>query len=314
MYKYLTIESIIAIKEYKSYEFSILKIAKAVDYSKSTVHRVCRLLNQNLLPLEILNQIQKKKQNAGRKLIILTLTEINTINYLLINKNYALDIIANFLKENKIKSISTKTLYNMFKTNRMGFDENNLLRKGKNKPHKRKETRGRINNCKSIHERNLIIPNIKNIQEFGHLEGDTIIGKDHKSSIITLADIWSKTTIPLVSKNHKAENITKSIIKFISKLQKGTVKTITFDRGKEFSKWKLIEKICNVKIYFADPGKPCQRGLNENNNGILRRYLPKSTDLSLYKQKDLNAIAFQINSTPRKSLSYKSPIDLIQLF
>ncbi len=130
----------------------------------------------------------------------------------------------------------------MFKTNRMGFDENNLLRKGKNKSHKQKETRGKINNCKSIHERNLIIPNIKNIQEFGHLEGDTIIGKDHKSSIITLADIWSKTTIPLVTKNYKSENITKSIIKFISKLQKGTVQTITFDRGKEFSKWRLIEK------------------------------------------------------------------------
>ncbi len=146
------------------------------------------------------------------------------------------------------------------------------------------------------------------------LEGDTIVGKDHKSSIITLADIWSKTTIPLKTKNHKAESITQSIIKFISKLIPGTIKTITFDRGKEFSKWKLIEKNCNVKIYFADAGKPCQRGLNENNNGILRRYLPKSTDLSSYKQKDLNSIAFQINSTPRKSLSYKRPIDLIQLF
>lgn len=314
MYKYLTIESIIAIKEYKSYLFSIRRIAKMVDYSKSTVYRVCKLLNKNLLPLEIFNQIQKNKQNVGRKLIILTLKEINTINHLLIIKNYALDIIANFLKKNKIKSISTKTLYNMFKTNRMGFDQNNLLRKGKNKPHKQKETRGKINNCKSIHERNLIIPNIKNIQEFGHLEGDTIIGKDHKSSIITLADIWSKTTIPLASKNHKAESITQSIIKFISKLKKGTIKTITFDRGKEFSKWRLIEKKCNVKIYFADAGKPCQRGLNENNNGILRRYLPKSSDLSSYKQKHLNAIAFQINSTPRKSLSYKSPIDLIQLF
>ncbi len=88
MYKYLTIESIIAIKEYKSYGFSIRKIAKAIDYSKSTVHRVCRLLNQNLLPLEILNKIQKNKQNAGRKLIILTLIEINTINHLLITKNY----------------------------------------------------------------------------------------------------------------------------------------------------------------------------------------------------------------------------------
>ncbi len=116
------------------------------------------------------------------------------------------------------------------------------------------------------------------------------------------------------TKNHKAESITQSIIKFISKLIPGTIKTITFDRGKEFSKWKLIEKNCNVKIYFADAGKPCQRGLNENNNGILRRYLPKSTDLSSYKQKDLNSIEFQINSTPRKSLSYKRPIDLIQLF
>ncbi len=60
MYKYLTIESIIAIKEYKSYGFSIRKIAKAIDYSKSTVHRVCRLLNQNLLPLEIFfNYVEK---------------------------------------------------------------------------------------------------------------------------------------------------------------------------------------------------------------------------------------------------------------
>ncbi len=190
MYKYLSIESIIAIKEYKNYGFSIRKIAKIVDYSKSTVHRVCRLLNKNLLPLKILNQLQKNKQNAGRKLIILTLTEINSINHLLITKKYALDIIANFLKENKIKSISTKTLYNMFKTNRMGFDENNWLRKGKNKSHKQKETRGKINNCKSIHERNLIIPNIKNIQEFGHLEGDTIIGKDHKSSFNFQKNSW----------------------------------------------------------------------------------------------------------------------------
>ncbi len=79
MYKYLSIESIIAIKEYKNYGFSIRKIAKIVDYSKSTVHRVCRLLNKNLLPLEILNQFQKNKQNAGRKLIILNLTEIKRL-------------------------------------------------------------------------------------------------------------------------------------------------------------------------------------------------------------------------------------------
>lgn len=179
-----------------------------------------------------------------------------------------------------------------------------------------------IDNCfeilwtdsKSIHERNEVFPNIKKTQEFGHLEGGTIVGKDHKSSIVTLADIWSKTTIPLYTKSHKSNDVVESIINYIQTLPKGTIKTITFDWGKEFSKWKWIEEACDVKIYFADPGIPGQRELNENNNSLLRRYLPKSTDLSKYIQDDLNKIALQINSMPRKLLNYKSSMYLIQLF
>lgn len=111
-----------------------------------------------------------------------------------------------------------------------------MLRKSKNKPHKTKETRGKLSNSKSIHERDKLIPDIKNTLDFGHFEGDTIVGKDHKSSIITLADIKSKLTIPLVTKNHKSTSVAQSIINFIIKLPQGTIKTITFDCGKEFSK------------------------------------------------------------------------------
>ena len=68
----------------------------------------------------------------------------------------------------------------------------------------------------------------------------------------------------------------------------------------------------NIEIYFGDPGSPGQRGLNENSNGIVRKDLPKSTDLSVYSQEELNMIAYKWNSIPRKSLDYKTPNEVIK--
>ena len=189
MHKYITIKELIAVQEYQKYKYSIRKIAKFIRFSKSTVHRVIKLLKQGLSPLEILYQYDENKHKSGRKQILLNESQISKINQIIIINNYAPDIAAYILRNDNPKSICTKTLYNMFKTNRHDFNVSNLLRKGKNKRHKVKENRGKCLTAKSIHQRNQEIPDIKNIQEFGHLEGDTIIGKDHKSSIITLADI-----------------------------------------------------------------------------------------------------------------------------
>ena len=92
------------------------------------------------------------------------------------------------------------------------------------------------------------------------------------------------------------------------------ITTITFDRGKEFSKWSEIENksSVNVEIYFGDPVSPVQRGLNENPNGIVRKDLPKSTDLYVYSQEELNTIAYKQNSIPRKSLNYQTPNEIIK--
>ena len=83
---------------------------------------------------------------------------------------------------------------------------------------------------------------------------------------------------------------------------------------KSFQKWSDIEKdsSVNIEIYFGDPGSPGQRGLNENSNGIVRKDLPKSTDLSAYSQEELNMIAYKWNSIPRKSLDYKTPNEVIK--
>ena len=86
------------------------------------------------------------------------------------------------------------------------------------------------------------------------------------------------------------------------------IKSITFDCGKEFSNWKSISNAHDIDIFFADPGCPEQRGLNEHSNGLLRRNgLPKQMDFTNISQNYLSATADKRNRIPRKSLNYQTP-------
>ena len=85
-------------------------------------------------------------------------------------------------------------------------------------------------------------------------------------------------------------------------------KSITFDCGQEFSNWKEISNQHDIDIFFANPGCPGQRGLNEHSNGLLRRHgLPKQMDFNEVSQEFLSAIADKRNHISRKSLGYKTP-------
>lgn len=72
-----------------------------------------------------------------------------------------------------------------------------------------------------------------------------------------------------------------------------------------------ITQRTGVAIYFCDPHSPWQRGSNENINGLIRQYLLKGTDLSVYSQEQLNEIAFELNIRPRKRFGFKCPIEVI---
>ena len=75
--------------------------------------------------------------------------------------------------------------------------------------------------------------------------------------------------------------ILKKLNQWFESVPKNLFKSITFDCGKEFSNWKQISNVNDIAIYFADPGTPSQRGLNENSNGLLRRDgLLKSMDFN----------------------------------
>ncbi len=87
-------------------------------------------------------------------------------------------------------------------------------------------------------------------------------------------------------------------------------KTLTYDQGREMSKHVQLTEKTGVAVYFCDPHSPWQRGLNENTNGLLRQYLPKRTNLSVYTQAQLDEIARSLNTRSGKSLGFRSPVEV----
>jgi IS30 family transposase len=141
----------------------------------------------------------------------------------------------------------------------------------------------------------------------GHWEDDLIFGKK-MTSIGTLVERHSRHVILLKLPNgHGAEAVRKAMTKRILTLPAQLRRSITWDQGKEMAEHVRFTVETGVQIYFCDPKSPWQRGSNENTNGLLRQYLPKSSDLSQATQRELDAIARSLNTRPRQTLGWMTP-------
>lgn len=145
----------------------------------------------------------------------------------------------------------------------------------------------------------------------GHHEGDLIMGS--KASNSAIATIVERTTgyltlIPLPGR-HDAGTVADAIIARLSELPPWFARTLTWDRGPELARHQAITAATGIEIYFADPYSPWQRGSNENINGLLREYLPKSTDLNDHTPDQIQHIAAELNDRPRKRLGYHTPAE-----
>jgi IS30 family transposase len=107
-----------------------------------------------------------------------------------------------------------------------------------------------------------------------------------------------------------AESAVTGFSHVLNRIERQKSLSMTYDQGKEISRHAQIIENTGVKVYFADPHSPWQRGINENTNGLLRQYLPKGEDLSILSQLELDRIAWQLNTRPRKLLGYKCPAEL----
>lgn len=148
--------------------------------------------------------------------------------------------------------------------------------------------------------------------EAGHLEGDLIFSKNQDKYALTLVDrnnmhVWG---LPVNSKD--PEEVCRAVVETLDHLPDGYIKTITFDNGTEFNSYRIIEKALNCKVYFADPYSSWQRGLNEHLNGRIRQFLPKKKSFAGLTDEEFKDILFIINSRPRKSRNWSSPISLLE--
>ncbi len=108
-----------------------------------------------------------------------------------------------------------------------------------------------------------------------------------------------------------AEETERALTESIESLPQPLWKTITFDNGGEGANHGRLRETFNLQTYFCDPYASYQKGGVENANRIIRRYLPRGTDMSTITQKDIYAIQERINSTPRKVLGYKTPKEVL---
>lgn len=197
-------------------------------------------------------------------------------------------------------------------------------------PRERTRFRGKsfITSAIMISER---LPEVADRAVPGHWEGDLILGLE-SSAIGTLVERSTRFTMllhlpraesyqrgqsikngpPLAGRG--AEAVREAIVRSMKDLPEQLRRSLTWDQGAEMAQHARLRIDTGLQIYFCDPQSPWQRGTNENTNGLLRQYFPKGTDLSRHSSRELDAVAYAVNTRPRKTLGWKTPAEALDEF
>lgn len=300
---------------------SLRAISTEIGRSVSTVSREVKrngLCDQRYSAVEAQRKYHKRRKKCRRHKLLSNATLKETVMHLFLEMQWSPEQISNrLLLENSMFTISYSTIYRaiyagLFDTpeQRRSGGNRGAIRKLRHRGKTRRrrgtvETRGKIVISNRIQERP---EEADNRQVIGHWEADTLAGKTGSACLVTITDRSSRYLLAgKVTKRYSAL-VADEMIRLLSALPAKKRKTITPDRGKEFSKHSAVTKALNgLQFYFPDPHAPWQRGTNENTNGLLREYLPKSFDIALYPHSDIAGFINKLNFRPRKCLGWKSP-------
>jgi len=216
-----------------------------------------------------------------------------------------------YLKRVKLLNISHETIYLYVWADKEAGG--NLYARLRGAPKQRRkrygayDSRGRLAGKRHISERP---ESIESRETFGHWEIDTVLGKGSRDCIVTLVERKTRYTLIGKLKARTVDQLNTRLLKIIKGHRK-KIKTITADNGTEFHGYESIEKKTGVKFYFATPYHSWERGSNENTNGLIRQYLPKSKSMASVTQHQCNAIAAKLNTRPRKTLGFFTPEECV---
>ena len=288
---------------------SLTKIAQQLGKHKSTISREIRRNKgqQDYCPKKACTLTDKRHKNKPKRRINPYYWEI-VKRYLKLH--WSPEQISGWLKRHQIFSISHELIYKYIYADKQrgGTLYTHLRRKKKyGKRINGKSKRGQIPHRVSIDERPPIVDAKERI---GDWEVDTVIGKNHKQAIVSLVERKTKITLIQKVENKTADNVKNAIITMLKPF-KELVQTITSDNGKEFAKHDEIAKALNTEFYLAHPYASWERGLNENTNGLIRQYFPKSSSFTELSEKDTECVMEKLNNRPRKTLGFKTPNEVL---
>ena len=144
--------------------------------------------------------------------------------------------------------------------------------------------------------------------EVGHLEGDLIVGAFNRSAIVTVFDRASRQLwLADFPEDHGAEATLAALVEILERIPPELRRTLTWDRGREMARHATLAEWCGIDVYFAEPHSPWQRPTNENGNGLIRRYVGKSTNRAAYTVNDLRATEHRINTMPPAACTGQPP-------
>ena len=313
------------------------EIARIMRRDRSTIYReikrgmVVRIINDFLEDgVYRANVAQKdyerKGQNKERSLKIGKDKELESyIRIKITEDKYSPDAVIGEIKARRLKfrnMICTKTLYNYIDAGYLtGISNESLWEKRKKKRRYKKVYRTSVKNrdSRSIEDRP---KRVEERLEYGHWEGDTVRGpQGSKAVLFTLSERMSKEQMIFKLEDATQEGIQAQLdglekkykAKFALKF-----KSITFDNGSEFLGWKTLEASIlrpgkrRTTIYFAHSYSSWERGTNENQNRMIRRFIPKGKDIAEYSRTDIQQIQDWMNNYPRKILGYKTATQVAQ--
>jgi len=323
-YQHLSIEEREKILVLRTEKKNLHSIAKEIGRDVSTISREISRnskAHKEYSAATAQNKYRERRKKCRRIKLLEDVGLHDKVRRLFLDQQWSPEQISNRLAhENSPFRISYNTIYRavytgMFDTPEQKHSTGNrgairkLRHRGKTRHKKGKvETRGKIVISNMIENR----PSEANERkEIGHWEADTLIGKIGAPCLVTMTDRYSRYLLAEKIAKRSSQPLADKMIAIFSANPKKYLKSITPDRGIEFAKHAQITQSLNgVQFYFPAPHSPWQRGTNENTNGLIREYFPKSFDFSSCSDQDVALIVKKINKRPRKCLGWKSPFEV----
>lgn len=313
-YQQITTEERYTLSALRKQGLTVAMIALALGRHRSSIYRE---IKKNLCPRrgcycarDADSMVRGRRRRSRRN------KHYTEIHFLLVRKllksDYSPEQIVGHIRRFKVmkRRMSHETIYQYIWADKAtgGSLWKHLRQSSKlrRKRYKAYDSRGRLATKRNISERPA---SVETRLYKGHWEIDTVHGRGSNHCIVTLLE--RKTGYVIIGKltDKSTLSLNKRTIELIKRNEKA-FKTITSDNGTEFHQYKEIETATNTTFYFANPYHSWERGSNENVNGLIRQYLPKTKSMATLTQQRCDEIAQKLNARPRKRYDYKTPEEL----